>query len=68
MKAQRISSFGLVLIFVAAQPFAFAEDFSGMAVPEESAVVLAVAADGEISRHLYFPAKKMILIDLWMFR
>jgi hypothetical protein len=46
MKAQRISSFGLVLIFLAVQPFAFAEDFSGMAVPEESAVVLAVAAEG----------------------
>jgi len=38
--------FGLALIFLAFQQYAFAEEFSGIAVPENSVIVLAVAAEG----------------------
>ena len=46
MQAPRTSSFGLALIFLAFQHSASADEFSGIAVPENSAIVLAVAAEG----------------------
>jgi Protein of unknown function (DUF3455) len=46
MQAPRTSSFGLALIFLAFQHSASAEEFSGIPVPENSAIVLAVAAEG----------------------
>ncbi|MBV9107500.1 MAG: DUF3455 domain-containing protein [Verrucomicrobia bacterium] len=47
MQAHRTWSLGLVLILLAVQQqSALPEDFPGMAVPENSAIVLAVAADG----------------------
>jgi len=41
-----ISQLGLSLIFLAFQGSAFAQDFSGIGVPENSVIVLAVAAEG----------------------
>jgi hypothetical protein len=46
MRPHLVSSFGLALIFLAFQQSAFSEEFSGIAVPENSAIVLAVAAEG----------------------
>jgi Protein of unknown function (DUF3455) len=46
MQAHRTWSLGLALIFLAVQQSALSEDFSGIAVPENSAIVLAVAAEG----------------------
>jgi Protein of unknown function (DUF3455) len=46
MQAHRTWSFGLALVFLAFQQSAFAEEFSGIAVPENSAIVLAVTAEG----------------------
>jgi hypothetical protein len=46
MQAHIRRSLGLALIFLAVQQSAFAEDFSGIPVPENSAVVLAVASEG----------------------
>ena len=46
MQAHRTWSFGLALILLAFQQSAFAEEFSGIAVPENSVIVLAVAAEG----------------------
>jgi hypothetical protein len=46
MQAQRILYFGMSLIFLAFQGSAFAQDFSGIGVPENSVIVLAVAAEG----------------------
>jgi hypothetical protein len=41
------SIFGLTLVFLAFRHSAFSEDFSGIAEPENCAIVLAVAAEGE---------------------
>src|SRR5260370_11013155 len=46
MQAHRTLSFGLALILLAYQQSAFAEEFSGIAVPENSLIVLAFAAQG----------------------
>src|SRR5260370_14836661 len=46
MQAHRTWSFGLALILLAYQQSAIAEEFSGIAVPENSVIVLAVAAEG----------------------
>jgi hypothetical protein len=46
MQAYRTWSFGLALILLAFQQSAFAEEFSGIAIPENSVLVLAVAAEG----------------------
>jgi hypothetical protein len=46
MQAHRTWSFELALILLAYQQSAFAEEFSGIAVPENSVIVLAVAAEG----------------------
>ena len=46
MQAHRTWIFGLALILLAFQQSAFAEEFSGIAVPENSVIVLAVAAEG----------------------
>jgi Protein of unknown function (DUF3455) len=46
MRYHLCSSFTLTLIFVAFQPSAFSEEFSGIAEPENCAIVLAVAAEG----------------------
>src|SRR5258708_346153 len=46
MQTHRTWSFGLALILLAFQQSAFAEEFSGIAVPENSVIVLAVAAEG----------------------
>ena len=46
MQAHRTLSFGLALIFPALQQSTFAEGFSGIAVPENSVIVLSVAAEG----------------------
>ena len=45
-RAHRTLSFGLALIFLALQQSTFAEAFSGIAVPENSVIVLSVAAEG----------------------
>jgi hypothetical protein len=46
MQAHKTLSFGLGLIFLVFQQSAFAEAFSGIGVPENSAIVLTVAAEG----------------------
>jgi Protein of unknown function (DUF3455) len=46
MRYRLLSSFGLTLIFLAFQYSAFSEEFSGIAEPENCAVVLAVVAEG----------------------
>jgi hypothetical protein len=46
MQAHRTWSFGLALILLAFQQSAFAEEFSGIAVPENSVIALVVAAEG----------------------
>ena len=46
MRPHLVSTFGLALIFLALQQSAFSEEFSGIAVPENSAIVLTVAAEG----------------------
>jgi Protein of unknown function (DUF3455) len=46
MRPHLVSSFGLVLIFLAFQQSAFSEEFSGISLPENTAIVLAVAAEG----------------------
>jgi hypothetical protein len=46
MRYHFFSSFGLTLIFLAFQNSAFSEEFSGIAEPENCAIVLAVVAEG----------------------
>jgi hypothetical protein len=46
MQAHRTWSFGLALILLALQQSTFAEEFSGITVPESSVIALAVAAEG----------------------
>jgi Protein of unknown function (DUF3455) len=46
MKAYSASSFGLVLMFLFSQHLVFAQEFSGISGPEQSAIVLAVTAEG----------------------
>jgi uncharacterized protein DUF3455 len=46
MRHHLVSSFGLTLIFFAFQQPVFSEEFSGITLPENSAIVLAVAAEG----------------------
>jgi hypothetical protein len=46
MRYHLFSSFGLILIILAFQHPAFSEEFSGIAEPENCAIVLAVAAEG----------------------
>jgi hypothetical protein len=46
MRYHLFSIFGLTLVFVAFQHSAFSEDFSGIAEPENCAIVLAVVAEG----------------------
>jgi hypothetical protein len=46
MRYRLLSSFGLTLIFLAFQHSAFSEEFSGIAEPENCAIVLAVFAEG----------------------
>jgi hypothetical protein len=46
MRYYLASSFGLTLIFLAFQHSAFPEEFSGIAEPENCAIVLAVVAEG----------------------
>jgi hypothetical protein len=46
------------LIFLAFQGSAFAQDFSGIGVPENSVIVLAVAAEGiQTYRDRIFPVE-----------
>ena len=46
MRSHLVSSFGLALIFLAFQQSAFSEELSGISLPENSAIVLVVAAEG----------------------
>lgn len=46
MRRHLVSSLKLALIFLAFHQSAFSEEFSGIAVPENSTIVLAVAAEG----------------------
>src|SRR6516225_12212501 len=46
MRYHLFSIFGLTLVFAAFRYSAFSEDFSGIAGPENCAIVLAVAAEG----------------------
>jgi hypothetical protein len=46
MRFYLFSIFGLTLVFLAFQHAAFSGDFSGIAEPENCAIVLAVAAEG----------------------
>jgi hypothetical protein len=46
MRHHLCSSFSLTLIFLAFQHSVFSEEFSGIAEPENCAIVLAVAAEG----------------------
>src|SRR5947209_555871 len=46
MRPHFVSRFGLALIFLGFQQSAFSEEFSGISLPENSAIVLAVAAEG----------------------
>src|SRR5215469_11461127 len=46
MRFYLFSIFGLTLVFLAFQHSAFSEDLSGIAEPENCAIVLAVAAEG----------------------
>jgi hypothetical protein len=46
MRHHLFATFGLTLVFFAFRYSAFSEDFSGIAEPENCAIVLAVAAEG----------------------
>ena len=46
MRPQFVLTFWLVLIYLRSQQVAFSEEFSGISLPENSAIVLAVAAEG----------------------
>jgi hypothetical protein len=46
MRSHLVSSFGLALILLPFQQSAFSEELSGISLPENSAIVLVVAAEG----------------------